>query len=137
MFKVNKVKILERRHWHKGRKEQWNLKFTYYITFWNEFIKLQCFEFHISDIIPAKCTWYFTVSFWVFLFVFCLFFWSGGGRGSFFVMVLLEEEPSSEFFGVFDYFSLSYEITKYWMVRVCLNVSDIIPANGHDNVLFL
>ena len=43
----------------------------------------------------------------------------------------VEKKPCTKFYGVFDHFLLTYEVAKFWMIKLCLNVSDAIHANEH------
>ena len=53
---------------------------------------------------------------WIFLYIFVNF---------------METELAMNFHAAFYHFSPRYEITKFWMTRQCLNISDAIPANKH------
>ena len=44
---------------------------------------------------------------------------------------LMKKKPSSKFNGVFDHFSQIYEVRKFQMIKLCLDVSDVIHANEH------
>ena len=48
---------------------------------------------------------------------------------SFFVR-FMEKKPPIKFYGVFDHFSRTYEVAKFWMIELYLNVSDIMNANS-------
>ena len=41
----------------------------------------------------------------------------------------MKKEPSTKFYGIFDYFWQTYEITKFWTIKLCLDVSDVIHVN--------
>ena len=41
----------------------------------------------------------------------------------------MEKEPSTQFHGIFDHFSPTYEIRKFLMIKLCIGVSDVIHAN--------
>ena len=41
----------------------------------------------------------------------------------------MSKEPLIKFYGIFDNFSLTYEIAKFWMIKLRLDVSDVIHAN--------
>ena len=43
----------------------------------------------------------------------------------------MEIELSINVSGVFDHFSRIYEITKFSLTKLCIDVSDIIPAIEH------
>lgn len=43
----------------------------------------------------------------------------------------MEKEPSTNFYGVFNHFSQTYDGTKVSMVKMCLDVSDVVHANKH------
>lgn len=43
----------------------------------------------------------------------------------------IEKEPYAKFNGVLYYFLESHQITKFWMIKRCLQVSDLIPGNEH------
>ena len=53
---------------------------------------------------------------WIFLYIFVNF---------------METELATNSHTVFYHFSPRYEITKFWMIRQCLSISDAIPANKH------
>ena len=36
-----------------------------------------------------------------------------------------------QFYSRFDHFSWTYEVVKFWIIKLCLDVSDIIHANKH------
>ena len=38
----------------------------------------------------------------------------------------MEEKPSSKFYGVFDHFLQIYEVTKFQMIKLHLDVSDVM-----------
>ena len=42
----------------------------------------------------------------------------------------MKKNPS-KFNGVFDHFSQIYEVTKFQMIKLCLDVSDVIHTNEH------
>ena len=35
---------------------------------------------------------------------------------------VMEKEPSAKFYGVFDYFSRTYEVRKFEKIKLCLRV---------------
>lgn len=41
-------------------------------------------------------------------------------------------ESLTKLYGVFDNFSESYQVTKIWMIKQCLSVSDVIHGNKHN-----
>ena len=43
----------------------------------------------------------------------------------------MEEKPSTKFYGVFDHFLQIYEVTKFQMKKLRLDVSDVVHANEH------
>ena len=47
------------------------------------------------------------------------------------IFVNLMKKKPSKFNGVFDHFSQIYEVTKFQMIKLCLDVSDVIHANEH------
>ena len=44
----------------------------------------------------------------------------------------MEKEPPAKLCGVFDQYLRTYEVTKCWMIRQGLDVSDVISTN--DNI---
>ena len=40
-------------------------------------------------------------------------------------------EPFTLFYGHFDHFSWTYEVAKFWMIKSCLDGSDVIHVNEH------
>ena len=42
---------------------------------------------------------------------------------------IMEKKPSTKFYVVSDYFWRSCKVTKFWMIRRCLYVIDVIDAN--------
>ena len=42
-----------------------------------------------------------------------------------------EKEPPTKLYGVFDQYLRTYEVTKCWMIRQGLDVSDVISTNDH------
>ena len=49
----------------------------------------------------------------------------------FVILWTLSERPVDKFFDPFDPFFRNYEVTKFWMTRRYLNVSDTIAANEY------
>ena len=88
-------------------------KFCGVLIRFHEVIKLQSFEFSVSDVYP----WMYKI----FHLWFCLHFLS----------VLWRKKPPIKFYGVFDHFSRAYEVAKFWMIKLYVNVSDVIHANDH------
>ena len=43
----------------------------------------------------------------------------------------MEKELFTPFYGRFDQFSWTYEVVKFWMIKLCLDVRDVIHANEH------
>ena len=43
----------------------------------------------------------------------------------------MEKEHFTHFYGRFDNFSWTYEVAKFWMIKLCLDVSDVIHKNKH------
>ena len=41
----------------------------------------------------------------------------------------MKKEPSTKIYGVFDHFSRVFEIKKFWIIKLCLGVRDVIHAN--------
>ena len=41
------------------------------------------------------------------------------------------KKPPIKFYGIFDQFLRTYEVSKFWMINLYLNVSDIMHANEH------
>ena len=91
--------------------------FCSFLVRFYDVIKLQSFEFSVSEVIPTNAQNISPLVFFVF-FV------------SFFVR-FLEKKPPIKFYGVFDHFSRTYEVAKFWMIELYLNVSDIMNANSH------
>ena len=77
-----------------------------------EFVKSQCFEFRVSDVIPANIQ---NNSHWFSLYFFASF---------------MEKKPPIKLHGHFDHFSRPYEAEKFWMIEMYLDVSDVIHGNG-------
>ena len=42
----------------------------------------------------------------------------------------MEKKPT-KFYGVFNHFSRTYEVQKFWIIKLCIQVSDIIHVNKH------
>ena len=76
-------------------------------------MKLQTFEFDISDVIHMNLQ---QISSLDFLHIFVNF---------------VKKKPCTKFYGVSDHFSPTYEVTNFWMIKLCLNVSDVIHTNEH------
>ena len=43
----------------------------------------------------------------------------------------IKKEPNTKFRSFFDHFLQTYEAMKFWMVRLCLDASDVMYANKH------
>ena len=43
----------------------------------------------------------------------------------------IKKEPNTKFQSFFDHFLRTYEVIKFWMVRLCLDASDVMYANEH------
>ena len=41
----------------------------------------------------------------------------------------MKKEPSTKIYDVFDHFSRVFEIKKFWIIKLCLGVRDVIHAN--------
>ena len=39
------------------------------------------------------------------------------------------------FYGRFDHFSWTYEVAKFWMIKLCLDVIGIMHANEHTYLI--
>ena len=78
--------------------------------FWSEFKNV---EFRVSDAISANVQ---TISPQFSFRFFFKFFW---------------EKPTIKLFSVFDHFSGIYEINKFWMIKVYLNISGATNENKH------
>ena len=51
----------------------------------------------------------------------------------------MKKKPSTESYGIFDYLSQTYEITKFQMIKLRLDVGDVMHTDGiyADHVLLL
>ena len=38
----------------------------------------------------------------------------------------MEKEPFTHFYGHFDHYSWTYEVEKFWMIKLCADVTDVI-----------
>ena len=76
-------------------------------------INLQRFEFSVSDVIPANVQNILPLIFFAFFVIF------------------LEKKPTIKFYGVFDHFLGTYEVAKFSMTELYLDVSDVIQTNEH------
>ena len=90
-------------------------KFCGVLISFNEVIKLQSFEFDASDVIPANAQ---IISFHIFI-------------------NFMENELSTKLNSVFDHFSRTYKVTKFWMIKLCLDVSDVLTQINILNMLIL
>ena len=43
----------------------------------------------------------------------------------------MKEKPPINFYSVFDHFSQTYEVKKFCIIKLYLNVSDVIHTNRH------
>ena len=77
-------------------------------------MKLQSFQFEVCDDIPANVENILPLLF-------------------FFVVDFMKKEPKTKFYGVFEHFSQTHEITKFWMIKLCFNVSDVTHVNEHTS----
>ena len=77
----------------------------------HEVTKLQSSEFSVNDVITANVL---NISSW-----FSLHFF----------VCKIERKPSIKCYGVFDNFSRTYEVVKFWMIKLYLDVCDVIHAN--------
>ena len=69
------------------------LHFLYNVSFY-EVMKLQSFQFEVCDVIPASVENILPLLF-------------------FFVVDFMKKEPKTKFYGVFEHFSQTHEITKF------------------------
>ena len=87
-------------------------KFCSVLIKFQEVIKLEIFEFSISDVIPGNVQ---NISSLVFF--------------AFFVRII--EKKPIKFYGVFVQFWWTYEVAKFWIIKLYLDVHDIIHMNKH------
>ena len=78
-----------------------------------EVINLWTFEFSVSDVILPNVQ---NISPLVFFTFFVRF---------------MEKKPPMKFCGVFVYYSRTYEVAKFWMIKFCLDVGDVILEKVH------
>ena len=76
-------------------------------------MKLQSFKVDANGAIPANVQ---NISPWFSLHIFANF---------------TEKEPATKFYGAFDYFWQTHEVTKFWLIKLCLDVSDVIHTNEY------
>ena len=76
-------------------------------------MKLQHFEFSTSDVIPANVQ---NISHLV--------------SFAFFVS-FIEKSPPIKFYGILDHFSQTYEVAKFYVIKLYLYVSNVINVNEH------
>ena len=76
-----------------------------------EIAKLQNFKFSVSDVIPANVQ---NIEPWFSLHFYVRF---------------MEKKPPIKFYDVLVHFLRAYEVAKSWMIKLYLNVSDVIHAN--------
>ena len=43
----------------------------------------------------------------------------------------MEKKPPMKFCGVFTHFSRTYEVAKFWMIKLYLDVIDVLHGNEH------
>ena len=79
----------------------------------HEVVKLQSFSFILSDVISALAH-----NIWLLLLLHIF-------------LNFMENESLKKFFDVFDHFLKSYEVTKFWIFRRCLDESCIVHVNKH------
>ena len=79
----------------------------------HEAIKLISFEFTIRDVIPASVQNVSLLSFFAFF------------------VILWRKKPPIKCYGVFNHSLQTYEVAKFWMIKLCLDVSNVIHANEH------
>ena len=48
-----------------------------------------------------------------------------------FFVSFMEEQPPIKFYSAFGNFLRTYEVAKFWMIKLCLDTSDVIHANEH------
>ena len=44
----------------------------------------------------------------------------------------MEKEPFTHFYGHFDHYSWTYEVEKFWMIKLCVDVTDVIHPNEYS-----
>ena len=88
-------------------------KFCVILIRFHEVIKLQSFEFSVSDVVSAIVQ---NISPLVFFALFVSF---------------MEKKPPIKFYSVFNHFLRSYQVKKFWMIKLYLDLSDVIHANKH------
>ena len=49
----------------------------------------------------------------------------------------MEKKPSLKFYGVFDHFSQTYEIAKFWIIKLYFDVSDVCKRMNTQNMLIV
>ena len=81
----------------------------------HEIMKLQSFEFSVIDVMPTNLE---NISPLVSVQFFLTF---------------VEKKPPIKFHDIFDHFSRTYEVGKFLMVKLYLNVSEIRHANEHKS----
>ena len=87
-------------------------KFYGVLIGFHEIIKLKSFKFSVSDIIPRKyktCHPWFSLDF---------------------LLVFMEKTPPTiKFYSIFHHLSRNREAAKFWIIKLYLNVNDVIHAN--------
>ena len=91
-------------------------KLFHVLIIFHEVSKLQSFEFHIMSYKRMHKAVYL----WFSLHIFVNF---------------MEKEPFRKFYGAFDHLSWTYEFTKFWIIKMSLDVSDVIDTNDKHNLL--
>ena len=94
-------------------------KFCVILVIFHEVIKLQSSVFNVSDVIPGKVQNISPLVFFAFL-----------------VASFMEKKTPIKFYGVFDHFSRTYEVAKFRMIKLYLDVSHslwIIALFGTDD----
>ena len=46
-------------------------------------------------------------------------------------VTFMKKEPFTQFYGRFDPFSWTYQVAKFSMIKLCLDVSGVLHANEH------
>ena len=91
-------------------------KLFHVLISFHEVSKLQSFEFHIMSYRRMHKAVYLWFSLHIFL-------------------NFMEKELFRKFYGVFDHLSRTYEATRFWIIKLCLDVSDVIDANDKHDLL--
>ena len=48
-----------------------------------------------------------------------------------FFVSLIEKKPLIKFYGAFEHFSRTYEVVMFLIIKLCLDLKDVIHANEH------